>query len=85
VTALLLIVGLWLASAAIVVPYLLHVARIQVEQAGANSAEPTHKVSGNSEGIGMQASAVLFAPADLTTTDDPEATNRQNQQELIEA
>jgi hypothetical protein len=61
VIALLIILGLWLGSAALVVPYLLHVARFQVDQGANISRVLPHELTRQLSPLGSKAGIRFIA------------------------
>jgi hypothetical protein len=85
VTALLIMLALWLGSGALVVPYLLYVARVQVDQAVSQGAE-RHKLSGESGSIRRPTDAAfLCVPGAFTGSDDSQIEDATAQTELVHA
>lgn len=65
-TALLLLLALWVGSAVLIVPYLLHVANVELERAALHSQKPMVLRAEHGARPLHEASAVLLQSADTS-------------------
>jgi hypothetical protein len=85
-TALLIMCGLWVGSAALVIPYLLHVAKIQVEHAAARGTHPDENLlSAFGSIVGQADGTFLSVPSALDAREYPQVEEVNCQLDLATA